>query len=943
MVAASQTHRELEFISPLGKDVLLLHKFEATEELGRPYNFELTLRSSSETIDFEELLGKNVSVRLDISGSSERFFNGYITKFSQGENAEGFATYYATISPWLWFLQKTNDCRIFQEENAVEIIEKIFQESGYADYELRLSSSYRKREYTVQYRESSFNFVSRLMEEEGIYYYFSHEQGHHTMIICDTYSSHEMIPAYTAIPYYPPDATTIRHEDIINAWKLERKVLSGAVALNDYDFKQSHSDIKNNYTYPKEHEKADGEIYDYPGKYITEDEGRHYARMRQEELHASYAVVEGSSTAREFTAGGLMKMVKHPRDDQNIEYLISKVVHKADQDAFGSTKKGASGFIYKNTFQVIESHTSFKAKSINIAPVVDGPQSAHVVGPKNEEIYCDEFGRVKVTFPWDRYSKSDENSSCWIRVSQNWAGGSWGHIAIPRIGQEVIVDFLEGNPDRPIITGRTYHDKNKVPYPLPANKTKMSIKSKTHKGKGYNELRFDDAKGAEQIFVHGEKDQDVIIKNNRREHIRNNRDLRVNNDRVEEISNDSSSKVDRDRSEATGRKYTTTVGEEQVIQVGKHYHLKTGKTQYLEAGKQIVIESGEELTIRSSGGFIKIDSSGITIQGKVVNVNTGGSPGIGIPVQASLAKAAMLATGEVSGLTSPDAPKHKPLELKRPLPSFTAKPSAPAPSTAVTQAFEKGSPTIPFTNNKLAPTIKCWESDYNKEISTTSYGRYSQPYKKDGTEHNYSDTVKYKISVPVKTGTEITVEIKIKVVAQTGVTAADVTSAKAKLKKGIKDHWTGKFTLKATDPAAECAAKSLKIKYKAVWVTSGQHYTMKVHSSYPREGVSGLDINVSKSTTDWTYAHEFAHCFGLPDEYSYTADTETVKYYKPDKTLGSAISAPPDGKSSTSSDATIMSAVGSTVTKKHHAWYIAIEVQELLRAKIGRNIECTIE
>ncbi len=326
---------------------------------------------------------------------------------------------------------------------------------------------------------------------------------------------------------------------------------------------------------------------------------------------------------------------------------------------------------------------------------VAGPQNAHVVGPAGEEIYCDEYGRVKVQFPWDRYGESNENSSCWIRVSQNWAGGGWGHIAIPRIGQEVIVDFLEGNPDRPIITGRTYHDRQKVPYPLPANKTRMSIKSKTHKGFGYNELRFEDEKGVEQVYLHGQKDQDIIIENDRRENIRHDRHLRVDNDRTEEVRNDSSSKVDRDRTEATGRKLSQTIGEQQVVQIGENYQLKTGKTQYFQSGQQIVLESGQSLTIRSSGGFIKIDDSGITIQGKAVNLNSGGSPGVGFPVQANIAKAAMPATaGDLSDLEMPPPVEHKPLELDNELPSFT--PNAPVSelSTAVQQAYRQGLPFV---------------------------------------------------------------------------------------------------------------------------------------------------------------------------------------------------------------------------------------------------------
>jgi len=627
MVTPSQKHRELEFISPLGDDVLLLHHFEAVEELGRPYNFELTLRSTKEDIDFESLLGQNVSVRLDVAGNDERYFNGYVTEFSQGENAEGFATYFATVSPWLWFLKRTNDCRIFQEQKATDIIEAVFRDNGYTDFELRLRNEYRVREYTVQYRESDFNFVSRLMEEEGIYYFFKHGVDKHQLILADTYSSHEMIPAYAAIPYYPPDATTIRHEDTINHWKHKRKIVTGSIVLNDFDFKLSKADIKNNYTYPKSHEKADAEIYDYPGNYITPEEGRHYARMRQEEIHCRYATVEGKSTAREFTAGGLMKMVKHPRDDQNIEYLITKVTHIVDQDAFGSTKKGAEGFIYKNKFNVIESYTPFRSERINKPPVVDGPQHAIVVGPEGEEIYCDEFGRAKVQFAWDRYGEKNENSSCWIRVSYNSAGESFGAMVLPRIGQEVIVDFYEGNPDRPVITGRTYNDFCKVPYALPANKTRMTMKSSTHKGKGFNELRFEDVAGKEEIFMHAQYDQNNIVGNNETTNVVKNR--------TEHVGNDETISIDNNRTENVGANEQITIAGSRNEDVGGNETINiSGKqsTRKLTVTNNIITTSNKgditidakegDIILKTKGGRIVIKSDGnILLEGKLVDID----------------------------------------------------------------------------------------------------------------------------------------------------------------------------------------------------------------------------------------------------------------------------------------------------------------------------------
>ena len=378
--------------------------------------------------------------------------------------------------------------------------------------------------------------------------------------------------------------------------------------------------------------------------------------MRQEEMHTRYAFINGKSTAREFSAGKMMKMVKHPRDDQNIEYLITSVTHKADQDAFGSTKKGASGYSYKNKFQVIDSKIPFRSKSDTAIPIVEGTQHAHVVGPAKEEIYCDEYGRVKVQFPWDRYGKSDENSSCWIRVSQNWAGGGWGHMAIPRIGQEVIVDFYEGNPDRPIITGRTYNDATKVPYPLPANKTRMTIKSKTHKGTGYNELRFEDEKDQEEVFIHAQKDQNNVVEHNettrvgndRTENIGNDETISIGHDRIESVGNDETISIGHDQSNTIGndqnfnviRNRISHVGKDEIIKIDNHRKLDVYADQYittgghhthevggkaeLKAGQKIKqrtklykVSGSDKVTLLGPSGTITIDSGGITLKGNV--------------------------------------------------------------------------------------------------------------------------------------------------------------------------------------------------------------------------------------------------------------------------------------------------------------------------------------
>lgn len=636
----SQANRELEFIAPLGIDLLLIRHFKGEERLGRLFKYEVTLRSKTENIEFESLLGVNASVRLDTTGSNERYFNGFITDFSQGKNEDGFATYFATLSPWLWFLKRTNDCRIFQEQTVVNIIESVLAENEYTDFEFRLNTPYRQREYTVQYRESDFNFISRLMEEEGIYYFFEHHFDYHKIIFSDSYESHEKTSAYEkGITFDPASFNKVSGEDAVSSWKHKRSIKSGSVVLDDYDFKKPRAFIRNDFAWPETHLNAKEEVYDYPGKYTTFDEGKHYARIRQEEMHAEYAVIKGKSDAREFSTGRLMTLVNHPREDQNIEYLITNIKFEVDQDAFGSSKKGGSRFIYKNKFKVIKARTPFRSKRKSKASIVEGPQSAKVVGPSGEEIYCDEFGRVKVQFPWDRYGEADENSSCWIRVSQNWAGRKWGAINIPRIGQEVIVDFLEGDPDRPIITGKVYNADLMPPYELPSNKNISGIKTRSSKGGGgFNEITMDDTAGEEQVFIHAEKQHDQRTKEDHLTWVGKNQHHIVEGSSYDKVHGDKHHSIKGELNYFAEDVISIETKEDIYQKATKSFAHESGDEIHLKAGTKVVIESGTQISLKVGGSFIDIGPAGISIKGPMVNINSGGSPASGIGSDPETAK-----------------------------------------------------------------------------------------------------------------------------------------------------------------------------------------------------------------------------------------------------------------------------------------------------------------
>ncbi len=609
-MAVTQQNREIEIITPLGKDVLLLSDVSVTEELGRLFTINVEL-ASTENISFEDLLGQNISIRLNLP-AGKRFFNGHVSSISQSVDDGHYARYNATIRPWFWFLTRTSDCRIFQEKTVPDIIKEVCKGLGFTDIEDKLSGNYRTWEYCVQYRETDFNFLSRLMEQEGIYYYFTHEEGKHTLNLADGLSSHEVIPGYAEITYYPPDDVVVRDDDkSISSWLVSKNIQPGAYVLDDYDFVRPKTDLKVDSMIARAHSEAEHEIFDYPGEYLNSGDGDQYVRTRIEELQTQYEQAQGQGIARGMTSGGLFTLSNYPRDDQNRQYLVVSVNHTMHLDDFEAVGGGST--TYTNNFTVVESSTPYRAARITPKPMVQGPQTAVVVGPGGEEIYTDEHGQVKLQFHWDRYGESDENSSCWVRVSQLWAGKTWGGIHIPRIGQEVIVEFLEGDPDRPIITGRVYNGDQTPPYDLPANKTQSGIKSRSSKGgsgANFNEIRFEDKKGEEQVYIHAEKNQDNIVENDettsvghdRTEDVGNDETITIGNDRTETVVNNEDITIGVNRTEKVGSNETISIGSNRSVTIGSN------KTETIAINKAETIGVAKELTI---GGLYQVSVGGV--------------------------------------------------------------------------------------------------------------------------------------------------------------------------------------------------------------------------------------------------------------------------------------------------------------------------------------------
>lgn len=627
MADYTQDERKIRVHTPLGKDALLLQSFSGQESVSDLFRFELRMHSANRSIPFDSIVGKPATIQLMLAGGQERFINGVISSFAQAGASQGLAHYHAMLVPWLWFLTRTSDCRIFQQMPAPDIIEKLFQERGFKDYSLRLHGSFQPREYCVQYRETTFNFVSRLMQEEGIFYFFEHTKDKHLLVLANSPNEFKPCPNQTSARYESAKGVG-RNEDVISEWSFGQEVRPGKYTANDFNFETPMLDLTAQVTGKDE---RGYEIYDYPGEYTTKDEGEQLVGVRMQEEDAPRLAGSGSGTCRAFIPGYRFDLKEHYRRDANKPYSIISVYHSVEHGMnFRSGSDASDEFAYVNQFHCVPHPTPFRPPRTAPVPVVHGTQTAIVVGPAGEEIYTDKYGRVKVQFHWDREGKYDEKSSCWVRVSQNWAGKRWGAMFIPRIGQEVIVDFIEGDPDRPIITGRVYNAASMPPYALPGEKTKSTIKTNSSKGGGgFNEIRFEDLKGKEQVFIHAEKDKHVRVKNDRVEWIGNDSHLMVKHDQLESVDGNKHLTIKGDQNEKVDGGYSLKVGMDTQTKTNMKFAVDAGQEIHLKGGMNVVIEAGTSITLKAGGGFIVVGPTGVTISGNPVLINSGGAAGAG--------------------------------------------------------------------------------------------------------------------------------------------------------------------------------------------------------------------------------------------------------------------------------------------------------------------------
>lgn len=588
----NQESRLLAIETALGPNALAIRTMSLHEQLSQPFQIEVELSSEAGEINLDDVVGHEASIRLDCGARDKRFFHGIVNRMAQVTNVGGHAHYRASIVPWLWFLTRTSDCRIFQNLSVPAIIEQIFKDLGFADYQLHLGQ-HEPKEYCVQYRETSFNFVSRLMEQEGIYYYFQHQADKHTLMLVDSISGHKPCPGYAEIPFHELERGAAQRE-VITEWREEKDVQSVAYGLRDFDFQKPKTPLEVLARKPRKHGQAVFEMFDYPGEYLAHGDGERLADVRLDELQSQGHLLHGRASARGLTAGGTFALKGHPRPDQNGEYLITAASLQVDAGEYASGPQAGEFFTCR--FSAIPKDQQFRPPRVTPKPIVQGPQTAIVVGPAGEEIHTEKHGCVKVHFHWDRHDHSDENSSCWIRVSQTWAGKEWGTIHIPRMGQEVIVEFLEGDPDRPIITGRVYNADQMPPYALPANKTQSGIKSRSSKAgasANFNQIRFEDKKGSEEINIHAEKDQNNLVENNettwvghdRLETVDHDETIHIKHDRTETVDNNESITIGANRTESVGQNETISIGVDRSETVGANESITVGANRTRQVGQ----------------------------------------------------------------------------------------------------------------------------------------------------------------------------------------------------------------------------------------------------------------------------------------------------------------------------------------------------------------------
>ena len=600
-----QTALPVQLTTPFGPNKLLVRSYRGEEGISELFRYDLELYSEDAALDFTQIVGKAVDLQIQLSDGSFHYVNGIVGRFTQAGRDHRFTTYLAELHPWLWMLTMSADCRIFQNKNSLDIVKEVFSGLGFSDFSDKTTGTLSTREYCVQYRETAFAFVSRLLEEEGISYYFTHDASTHTMVLVDDSSSWGTCPGLTAARFVGGDPR-YDSDDMVLDCAIDQAVTVGEFKSDDFNFTMpatqllataSGSDVSRS-------------VYDYPGLYAAQSDGENIANRRLATLQTETKTLRGGSLCRSFHAGAKFTLSKHYREDLNASYILRRLTVRGTQDE------------YSNGFEAFPADTKFHPPLATPRPIIAGTQTATVVGKSGEEIWTDQYGRVVVQFHWDQLGQNNEKSSCWVRVAQGWAGNLWGSIFIPRIGQEVVVSFLEGNPDRPLITGCVYNAQQVVPYALPDEQTKSALKTNSSKGgSGFNEIRFEDKAGSEELFIQAQKDMTVSILNNESLTVKGTRMLNVTGNETHANKADYTSNISGNFTLSIGGDLTIEVSGSVSIKSGTDFKNTAGTSMTNKAGTDMMNDAGVSLTNKASASQT-VDGGGmLTVKGGLVKIN----------------------------------------------------------------------------------------------------------------------------------------------------------------------------------------------------------------------------------------------------------------------------------------------------------------------------------
>ncbi|WGW00174.1 type VI secretion system tip protein TssI/VgrG [Vibrio sp. YMD68] len=648
-------------VEGLSDDAFKVTQFSGQESLSasqfndRPcygFCYDINLASRLSTLTADDVVDRRVELKMYRNQQLVQRVHGIARAFTQKETGHHHTFYALTLVPALERLSLRHNSRIFQHQTAPDIIATLLQEMGIDDYTFSLTQASLEREFCVQYRESDLDFLHRLAAEEGIVYSFAHEAGMHTLIFSD--SSALLTQIEPPIPYNALGGS-VSDTPYIQSFHYQSESHISQVELKDTSFKKpAYSFSQTAQAADIEYQQPDYVHFDAPGRYKKDDNGAKFTQARLESLRRKAQVATGKSNEPLLRAGYRFNMDGHLDNVFNRDWVLVTINRQGEQPQALEEEAGHGATTYNNQWEAIPAHLNWQAAP-QVRPTVDGPMIATVVGPEGEEIFCDEYGRVKIRFHWDRDEIDDEQRSCWVRVSQSWAGGQYGAMALPRIGHEVIVSFLNGDPDQPIITGRTYHATNTPPYALPENKTKTVLRSQTHQGEGFNELSFEDQAEKEQIYLHAQKDFDAQVLNDMTQHIKHDQHTTVDNDHFSQIKNNHHLTVEGERRSLTQKDATEIIKGSLHQKVGDIYVIESANEIHLKAGTKVVIEAGAELTLKAGGSFVKVDASGVSLVGAGINLNSGGSAGSGSGFAGKMAeRPKSIKTTETSKAPSPE-------------------------------------------------------------------------------------------------------------------------------------------------------------------------------------------------------------------------------------------------------------------------------------------------